>query len=106
MGSSVLAMPWAIEQAGFELGLAAMVMMASLAYYTCSIVLESGRGGRRELAPAQAWACVACMHLWLVSMYLLPAYSMPACSQRPGRGVCGCLPPLLGQPGLRGGRHF
>eukprot|EP00045_Choanoeca_perplexa_P009838 m.96323 g.96323 ORF g.96323 m.96323 type:complete len:589 (-) comp15046_c0_seq2:85-1851(-) len=46
MGSSVLAMPWAIDQAGFELGLAAMVVMASLAFYTCSIVLDSGKGGR------------------------------------------------------------
>eukprot|EP00730_Choanoeca_flexa_P019009 TRINITY_DN9272_c0_g2_i2.p1 TRINITY_DN9272_c0_g2~~TRINITY_DN9272_c0_g2_i2.p1 ORF type:complete len:611 (+),score=126.90 TRINITY_DN9272_c0_g2_i2:125-1834(+) len=46
MGSSVLAMPWAIDQAGFELGLGAMVLMATLAYYTCSIVLDSGKGGR------------------------------------------------------------
>ncbi|EGD82433.1 hypothetical protein PTSG_11963 [Salpingoeca rosetta] len=46
MGTSVLAMPWAISQAGFALGLLCIVIMCGLALYTCQIVLASGQGGR------------------------------------------------------------
>jgi sodium-coupled neutral amino acid transporter 9 len=51
MGSSVLAMPWAIDQAGFSLGIVAMVLMCGLALYTCLIVLDAGGGGRCKCAP-------------------------------------------------------
>ncbi|EDQ89189.1 uncharacterized protein MONBRDRAFT_32391 [Monosiga brevicollis MX1] len=46
MGSSVLTMPWAIDQAGFGLGIFAMILMATVSYYTCTIVLSAGQGGR------------------------------------------------------------
>ena len=48
MGTSVLAMPWAIAQAGFAMGLVCIVFMCALALYTCQIVLSSGQGGRSE----------------------------------------------------------
>ena len=60
MGSSVLAMPWAIQQAGFGLGLGLMLFMCTLAYYTCRIILASGEGGRSEFCrPATCSAALA-----------------------------------------------
>lgn len=49
MGTSVLAMPWAISQAGFATGLICIAFMCALALYTCHIVLTSGQGGRSKL---------------------------------------------------------
>eukprot|EP00053_Salpingoeca_punica_P013778 m.124771 g.124771 ORF g.124771 m.124771 type:complete len:548 (-) comp16303_c0_seq1:290-1933(-) len=46
MGTSVLAMPWALNQAGFTTGIAIMIGMATLTFYTCYIVMTSGGGGR------------------------------------------------------------
>eukprot|EP00047_Mylnosiga_fluctuans_P024926 m.176149 g.176149 ORF g.176149 m.176149 type:complete len:529 (+) comp9957_c1_seq2:2131-3717(+) len=46
MGTSVLAMPWALNQAGFSLGICLMLGMATLACFTCVIVIRSGEGGR------------------------------------------------------------
>eukprot|EP00049_Salpingoeca_infusionum_P022365 m.6332 g.6332 ORF g.6332 m.6332 type:complete len:656 (+) comp5145_c0_seq2:331-2298(+) len=46
MGTSVLAMPWCIQQAGLGLGIGLMLVVAALAFYTASIVLDSGNGGR------------------------------------------------------------
>eukprot|EP00056_Hartaetosiga_gracilis_P014114 m.239762 g.239762 ORF g.239762 m.239762 type:complete len:559 (-) comp14025_c0_seq1:909-2585(-) len=46
MGTSVLAMPWAIEQAGFATGIACIIIMCAIALYTCQIILRVGNGGR------------------------------------------------------------
>ena len=41
MGTSLLSMPWALQQAGFAMGLVLMLIMAGLALYTCYRVVES-----------------------------------------------------------------
>ncbi|XP_033125974.1 sodium-coupled neutral amino acid transporter 9-like [Anneissia japonica] len=41
MGTSLLSMPWAIQQAGFACGIALLVVMAGLALYTCYRVIEA-----------------------------------------------------------------
>ncbi|XP_071492458.1 sodium-coupled neutral amino acid transporter 9 homolog [Diadema antillarum] len=41
MGTSLLSMPWALQQAGFAMGLVLMLVMAALALYTCYRVMQS-----------------------------------------------------------------
>nr|XP_054764312.1 sodium-coupled neutral amino acid transporter 9 homolog isoform X2 [Lytechinus pictus] len=41
MGTSLLSMPWALQQAGFAMGLVLMLTMAALAMYTCYRVIQS-----------------------------------------------------------------
>jgi len=41
MGTSLLSIPWAIDQAGFALGLILMVLMAGLCLYSCYLILKS-----------------------------------------------------------------
>lgn len=45
MGTSVLAMPWAIQQAGFALGIIIIITMMAITLYTCQLVLKHGEGG-------------------------------------------------------------
>ena len=41
MGTSLLSMPWAIERAGFVLGICLLVFMAALTLYTSYRVMKS-----------------------------------------------------------------
>ncbi|XP_066915221.1 neutral amino acid transporter 9-like [Clytia hemisphaerica] len=41
MGTSLLSMPWALQQSGFMLGLLLMAMMMCICLYTCLIILKS-----------------------------------------------------------------
>ena len=41
MGTSLLSMPWAIQQAGFVMGIVLLVVMAGLTLYTCYRVVQS-----------------------------------------------------------------
>ncbi|CAI2350081.1 unnamed protein product [Caenorhabditis sp. 36 PRJEB53466] len=41
MGTSLLAMPWALQQAGLVLGVLIMLVMAAICFYTAYIVIES-----------------------------------------------------------------
>ena len=41
MGTSLLSMPWAIQQAGFVMGLVLLIGMAGLTLYTCYRVVQS-----------------------------------------------------------------
>ncbi|XP_044164486.1 LOW QUALITY PROTEIN: sodium-coupled neutral amino acid transporter 9 homolog [Acropora millepora] len=41
MGTSLLSIPWAIDQAGFALALILMVLMAGLCLYSCYLILKS-----------------------------------------------------------------
>nr|BBG43568.1 solute carrier family 38 member 9 [Dugesia ryukyuensis] len=41
MGTSLLSMPWAIQQSGFALGIFLMILVAGLAFYTAYLVLKS-----------------------------------------------------------------
>eukprot|EP00040_Diaphanoeca_grandis_P012866 m.65038 g.65038 ORF g.65038 m.65038 type:complete len:611 (+) comp23511_c0_seq1:188-2020(+) len=45
MGTSILAVPWAIAQAGFVLGIMMVICMALLCGYTCSLILRHGENG-------------------------------------------------------------
>lgn len=45
MGTSVLAIPWAIQQAGFALGIFVIVAMMCITLYTCLLVVRYGEGG-------------------------------------------------------------
>lgn len=45
IGTSMLAMPWAIQQSGFTLGILCMVFMGIITLYTCTLVLRHGNGG-------------------------------------------------------------
>lgn len=44
MGTSLLAMPWALYQAGLGLGIFLMLFMAFIAFYTAYRVVESPQG--------------------------------------------------------------
>jgi sodium-coupled neutral amino acid transporter 9 len=44
MGTSLLAMPWALQQAGLGLGIFLMLFMAAIALYTAYRVIESPKG--------------------------------------------------------------
>lgn len=44
MGTSLLAMPWALQQAGLGLGICLMLLMAFLALYTAYRVVQSPQG--------------------------------------------------------------
>lgn len=44
MGTSLLAMPWALYQAGLGLGILLMLLMALVAFYTAYRVVESPQG--------------------------------------------------------------
>ncbi|XP_046355511.2 sodium-coupled neutral amino acid transporter 9-like [Haliotis rufescens] len=44
MGTSILAMPWAIKQAGFVTGIVLLAAMAALMLYTSYRILKSGEG--------------------------------------------------------------
>ena len=41
MGTSLLAVPWAIEAAGLFTGIAIVVVMTMIAYYTSLVVIQS-----------------------------------------------------------------
>lgn len=41
MGTSLLAMPWALQQAGLVLGILLMLLMAGIAFYTAYRVVQS-----------------------------------------------------------------
>ncbi|XP_068728125.1 sodium-coupled neutral amino acid transporter 9 homolog isoform X4 [Montipora capricornis] len=41
MGTSLLSIPWAIQQAGFALGLILMILMAGICLYSCYLILKS-----------------------------------------------------------------
>ncbi|XP_071952040.1 neutral amino acid transporter 9-like isoform X2 [Antedon mediterranea] len=43
MGTSLLSMPWAIQQSGFACGVVLLIVMAGLALYTCYRVIEAVR---------------------------------------------------------------
>lgn len=53
MGTSVLAMPWAIDQAGFGLGVAIVILMCLVCMYTCQLVLRYGEGGTLNGEPVE-----------------------------------------------------
>eukprot|EP01137_Pigoraptor_chileana_P004653 Opistho-2@46592 len=42
IGTSLLTMPWAIQQAGFALGLICVLLMGLLCLYTCTLVVKHG----------------------------------------------------------------
>lgn len=44
MGTSLLAMPWALQQAGLGLGLILMLLMAFIALYTAYRIVQSPQG--------------------------------------------------------------
>ncbi|KIH56942.1 hypothetical protein ANCDUO_12874 [Ancylostoma duodenale] len=48
MGVSLLSMPWALYQAGLVVGLAILLAMAFLCFYTAYLVIESPRGVGKE----------------------------------------------------------
>lgn len=48
MGTSLLSMPWAIQQAGFATGIALLVFMAGVNLYTSYIILKSVQGYSKE----------------------------------------------------------
>lgn len=41
MGTSLLSMPWAIDQAGFALALILMIVMAAICLYSCYLILKT-----------------------------------------------------------------
>ncbi|XP_004345157.2 solute carrier family 38 [Capsaspora owczarzaki ATCC 30864] len=45
IGTSMLSMPWAIQQAGFSLAIITMIAMALITLYTCTLVVRHGNGG-------------------------------------------------------------
>lgn len=40
MGTSLLSMPWAINQAGFALGVIVLIVMAGIIFYTCHLIVK------------------------------------------------------------------
>lgn len=44
MGTSLLAMPWALQQAGFGLGIFFILLMGLTSFYTAYIVIKSPNG--------------------------------------------------------------
>lgn len=87
LGTALLSMPWALQQAGFVLGLLILIVMAAIAFYTAYRVVESPQGLS-----------------WLQSP--VPFFCNRRLVTRPGgRGrVLGRVPLLLGQAGRGGGR--
>lgn len=49
MGTSLLAMPWALQQAGLVLGIIIMLSMAAICFYTAYIVIESPKRLRKNI---------------------------------------------------------
>lgn len=44
IGSSLLSMPYAINEAGFLLGMLLMLLMCAICLYTCLLILEHDQG--------------------------------------------------------------
>ena len=45
MGTSLLTMPWAIQQAGLGMGIALIIIVGAMCLFTCRLVLITGEGG-------------------------------------------------------------
>lgn len=65
MGTSLLAMPWALQQAGLALGLFLMLFMALIAVYTAYRVVESPNGLTMSgVEAASAEFSDVCRYFW------------------------------------------
>ena len=51
MGTSLLSMPWALEQAGLAMGLIMMSGVAGIALYTAYRILQVGSAGAQSVKP-------------------------------------------------------
>ena len=70
MGTSLLSMPWAIQQAGFVMGIVLLVTMAGLTLYTCYRVVKSvesvGEYSKRCLYDV---CCTVCLDFYNVCKF-------------------------------------
>jgi sodium-coupled neutral amino acid transporter 9 len=64
MGTSLLAMPWALYQAGLGLGILLMLLMALVAFYTAYRVVESPQGLTLDVNAATADFSDVCRYFW------------------------------------------
>ncbi|CAD5227086.1 unnamed protein product [Bursaphelenchus xylophilus] len=64
MGTSLLAMPWALAQAGLGLGVTLMALMAFLSLYTAYRVVESPRGLTLDVECSAAEFSDVCRYYW------------------------------------------
>ncbi|CAD5221798.1 unnamed protein product [Bursaphelenchus okinawaensis] len=64
MGTSLLAMPWALAQAGLGLGVVLMALMAFLALYTAYRVVQSPQGITLEVETSAAEFSDVCRYYW------------------------------------------
>ena len=75
MGTSLLSMPWAIEQAGFAMGFVLMFLMGGLCLFTCHLIIKNdhGNGHRgRELD----FGDICGIHLGSWANYLCVVFSV------------------------------
>ncbi|GMR49737.1 hypothetical protein PMAYCL1PPCAC_19932, partial [Pristionchus mayeri] len=64
MGTSLLAMPWAIQQAGLVLGIGLMLAIAALCLFTAYLVVQSPKGLAMEVDGAAAEFSDVCRYLF------------------------------------------
>ncbi|KAF8373924.1 hypothetical protein PRIPAC_80353 [Pristionchus pacificus] len=64
MGTSLLAMPWAMQQAGLVLGIGLMLSIAALCLFTAYLVVQSPKGLAMEVDGAQAEFSDVCRYLF------------------------------------------
>ena len=79
MGTSLLSMPWALDQAGFALGLALMVFMAFITLYTAYRVMTSINTIGNPPSPPVLW-CLAPMCI-ISYLYYDLIYPAAGCSE-------------------------
>ena len=48
VGCSILAIPWALQEAGYVLGLVCIVFVCFIALYTVLLTIRNGQGGMSE----------------------------------------------------------
>uniref|UniRef100_A0AC35THY4 Nudix hydrolase domain-containing protein n=1 Tax=Rhabditophanes sp. KR3021 TaxID=114890 RepID=A0AC35THY4_9BILA len=64
MGTSLLAMPWALGQAGFALGSFLILLMAAISLYTAYRVIQSPNGLILPVDSAKAEVSDVCRYFW------------------------------------------
>lgn len=64
MGTSLLAMPWALHQAGLVLGILLMLLMAGIAFYTAYRVVQSPQSLAMNVDSAQAEFSDVCRYFF------------------------------------------
>ncbi|XP_072046802.1 neutral amino acid transporter 9-like [Amphiura filiformis] len=72
MGTSLLSMPWAIQQAGFVMGVVLLIVMAGLTLYTCYRVVKSVESaGKNGVLVEFSDVCKAYLGRWgeIVSVF-------------------------------------